>query len=400
MSDLNVKVGLIGKFDMLKFKNMSKVREKAIQAAPAKEISGVFPVNENAKALHPDFLELEIESIIQRNAAKTFVLKGVNGKPLPYFRAGQYISLKLPMDGSLVTRSYSLCSSPKEALSGKYAITVRANPGGFAANRLLSEKKIGDRIIASAPQGFFYYEDLRDKKQVIGLAGGSGITPFLSMARAICDGIEDFELTLLYGSRTEADILFRGELDEIARVCPKFKVVHVLSDEKKEGFEHGFITAELIGKYAPEEYSVFLCGPEAMYKFLKPEIEKLGLPERLFRRKLIDVTKTPWECEGYPQEVKGKQFTITVRQGPQECSIPANADEPVLVAIERAGIKAPSRCRAGECGWCRSRLLAGTVFIPQENEMRRWADVHYGYIHPCCSFPTSDLTIEIPGEFF
>ncbi len=169
MSDLNVKVGLIGKFDMLKFKNMSKVREKAIQAAPAKEISGVFPVNENAKALHPDFLELEIESIIERNAAKTFVLKGVNGKPLPYFRAGQYISLKLPMDGSLVTRS-----SPKEALSGKYAITVRANPGGFVADRLLSEKKIGDRIIASAPQGFFYYEDLRDKKQVIGLAGGSG----------------------------------------------------------------------------------------------------------------------------------------------------------------------------------------------------------------------------------
>ncbi|MBQ5489636.1 MAG: 2Fe-2S iron-sulfur cluster binding domain-containing protein, partial [Oscillospiraceae bacterium] len=63
-------------------------------------------------------------------------------------------------------------------------------------------------------------------------------------------------------------------------------------------------------------------------------------------------------------------------------------------------IKAPSRCRAGECGWCRSRLLSGTVFIPQENEMRRWADVNYGYIHPCCSFPTSDLTLEIPGEFF
>ena len=161
MSDLNVKVGLIGKFDMLKFKNMSKVREKAIQAAPAKEISGVFPVNENAKALHPDFLELEIESIIERNAAKTFVFKDVNAKPLPYFRAGQYISLKLPLDGSLVTRSYSLCSSPKEALSGKYAITVRANPGGFVADRLLSEKKIGDKIIASAPQGFFYYEDLR-----------------------------------------------------------------------------------------------------------------------------------------------------------------------------------------------------------------------------------------------
>ena len=402
MSELNVKVGLIGKFDMLKFKNMSKTREKAIQAAPAGEISGVFPVNENAKALHPDFLELTIDQIVARNAAKTFVLKSKDGKPLPYFRAGQYISLKLPLDDSLVTRSYSLCSSPKEALGGSYAITVRANPGGFVADRLLSEKKVGDTVIASAPQGFFYYEDLRDAKKVIGLAGGSGITPFLSLARAICDGIEDFELTLLYGSRTEEDILFRGELDEIARVCPKFKVIHVLSDEEKEGFEHGFVTAELIRKYAPEgeEYSVFLCGPEAMYKFLKPEIQKLGLPERRFRRKLIDVTKTPRECEGYPRECRGKCFTLTVRQGPQEWSIPASAEEPVLVAIERAGIKAPSRCRAGECGWCRSRLLTGTVFIPQENEMRRWADVHYGYIHPCCSFPTGDLTLEIPGEFY
>lgn len=55
--------------------------------------------------------------------------------------------------------------------------------------------------------------------------------------------------------------------------------------------------------------------------------------------------------------------------------------------------------RAGECGWCRSRLLSGKVFIPQENELRRWAAVEYGYIHPCCSFPVSDFTIEVPGEY-
>ena len=105
MSELNVKVGLIGKFDMLKFKNMAKTREKAIQKAPALEISGEFPVNENAKALHPDALELVIDNIIPRNSAKTFVLKRPDGKPLPYFRAGQYLSLKLPIDDSLVTRS-------------------------------------------------------------------------------------------------------------------------------------------------------------------------------------------------------------------------------------------------------------------------------------------------------
>ena len=401
--DLGIKIGLIGKFDMLKFKNMSKVREKAIQAAPAKEVDGEFKINQNAKALHPDFLNLVVDEVIDHAdaAAKTFVFKAKDGGSLPYFRAGQYISLKLPVDGSFVTRSYSLCYTPKAALNGKYAITVRSNPGGFVADKLLETVKVGTELESSCPQGFFYYEDLRDAKTVIGLAGGSGITPFLSMAKAIEDGTEDFNLVLLFGSRDEKNILFKDELDRIAAACPKFKVVHVLSDEEKEGYEHGFITADIIKKYAPEgeEYSVFLCGPEAMYKFLKHEIKKLGLPERLFRRKLIDVTKTPWECDGYPQDAKGKTFKGTVHQGPETTEIKASADEPILVAFERAGIKAPSRCRAGECGWCRSKLLGGKIFIPKDNELRRWADVEYNYIHPCCTFPVSDFEIEVPGEY-
>ena len=401
---LNVKVGLIGKFDMLKFKNMSKVREKAIQAAPANEVSGEFAINTNAKKLHPDYQRLVVDEVIPHEGAKakTFVFRRADGEAFPYFRAGQYLSLKLPLEGSFVTRAYSLCSSPKDALKGRAAITVRSNPGGFAADKLLAALKPGDEVIASDPQGFFYYEDLRDAKHVVGLAGGSGITPFLSMAYALRDGAEDFELTLLYGSRDEESILFRKELDEVAAACPKFRVVHVLSDEEKAGYEHGFITAELIKKYAPAdaEYSVFLCGPEGMYRFLKPEIEKLALPERLFRRKMIDVTKTPWELDGYPQQCRDKIFNLTVRQGDREYKLSASANETVLTAIERAGIKAPSRCRSGECGWCRSRMLEGSVFIPQENELRRWADKEYGYIHPCSSFPTSDIVLEVPGEFY
>ena len=401
---LNVKVGLIGKFDMLKFKNMSKVREKAIQAAPANEVSGEFAINTNAKKLHPDYQRLVIDEVIPHEGAKakTFVFRRADGEAFPYFRAGQYLSLKLPLEDSFVTRAYSLCSSPLDALKGRAAITVRSNPGGFAADKLLAALKPGDEVIASDPQGFFYYEDLRDAKHVVGLAGGSGITPFLSMAYALRDGAEDFELTLLYGSRDEESILFRKELDEVAAACPKFRVVHVLSDEEKAGYEHGFITAELIKKYAPAdaEYSVFLCGPEGMYRFLRPEIEKLALPERLFRRKMIDVTKTPWELDGYPQQCRDKIFNLTVRQGNREYKLSASANETVLTAIERAGIKAPSRCRSGECGWCRSRMLQGSVFIPQENELRRWADKEYGYIHPCSSFPTSDIVLEVPGEFY
>lgn len=398
---VNVKVGLIGAFDMLKFKNMAKVREQAIESAPANEIVSEFRINKNAKLLHPDKQELLVKEIIDHPdaGAKTFVLGSKDGAAVAFFRAGQYLSLKLPIGESFVTRPYSISSSPKWALEGKYAITVKTNPGGFAADWLLANLKVGDAVTASAAEGQFYYENLRDCKNVVALAGGSGITPFLSMAYAIRDGLEDFNLTILFGSRTEKNILFRKELDEICAKTDKVKVVHILSDEKKEGFEHGFISAELIKKYAKQPYSIFICGPEAMYRFVAGEVAKLDKPRREVRRELLGVTKKVWEQKDYPAGCRDQVYRLTVRQGELEKTIPASANEPLLVAIERAGIKAPSKCRSGECGWCRSKLLSGTVFVPAENEGRRFTDVEFNYVHPCCTFPTGDCVLEVPGEY-
>ena len=359
--------------------------------------------------------------------AKTFVLRRADGKPASYFRAGQYISLKLPIEGSFVTRPYSISSSPKWALEGKVAVTVKANPGGFAADWMLDSFRAGDEVKGSEGLGSFYYQKYRDANHVVALAGGSGITPFLSMAYAIRDGashvvalaggsgitpflsmayairdgIEDFKLTILFGSRTEEAILFRDEFDQIMSQTDKVKVIHVLSDEEKEGFEHGFITADLIKKYAGSDpYSIFICGPEAMYRFIGKEVDKLGLEKKFIRSEFLGATKTVWEQPGYPQEAKDKVFKLTVRQGPNEYVCDCSANEPVLVAIERAGIKAPSKCRSGDCGWCRSRILSGKVFIPEETDGRRWADKQCGEIQPCTSFPLSDLTLLVPGEYF
>ena len=137
---------------MLKFKNMSKVREKAIQAAPAKEITADFAINNNAKALHPDYQRLTVSKIINHPGAeaKTFVFESADGAPLAYFRAGQYLSLKMKIGGSVLSRPYSISSAPKDALAGRYELTVRANPGGFAADWLLEEAKVGDTFYASA----------------------------------------------------------------------------------------------------------------------------------------------------------------------------------------------------------------------------------------------------------
>ena len=397
---VNVKVGLIGALDMLKFKNMSKVREKAIQAAPAKEITADFAINNNAKALHPDYQRLTVSKIINHPGAeaKTFVFESADGAPLAYFRAGQYLSLKMKIGGSVLSRPYSISSAPKDALAGRYELTVRANPGGFAADWLLEEAKVGDTFYASAPQGSFYYEELRDPKNIVALAGGSGITPFLSMARAIADGTEDFRLTILFGSRTEDQILFRGELAELAR-NEKINVIHVLSDEERPGYDHGFLTAELVKKYAPEEYSLFICGPDAMYRFLDGELEKLALPRKNIRRELMGVTKNIAGHPDFPAAAKGAVWSLTVRQGPNETAVPASAEEPILVALERAGLTVPSRCRSGECGWCRTKVISGEFFAPPEHENRRWSDKASGCIHPCVTFPLSDMVLEVPGEY-
>ncbi len=140
-------------------------------------------------------------------------------------------------------------------------------------------------------------------------------------------------------------------------------------------------------------------GPQAMYNFLDQEIGKLGLDLKHVRRELFGTIKDPWNQEGYPEAIRGKTYQVKVIQCGNTYDIPASADEPLLVAFERAGLKAPSRCRSGECGWCRSRLLKGDVFIPAKTDGRRWSDVEYGYIHPCSSFPASDLEVEVPAEY-
>ena len=174
-------------------------------------------------------------------------------------------------------------------------------------------------------------------------------------------------------------------------------VVHVLSDEEKPGYEHGFITAELIRKYGGGEYSIFMCGPQGMYNYLDTQIEPLGLRRKYVRRELFGAIKNPWDQPDYPAAIRGKTFKMKLIQCGKEYEIPVSADEPVLVAAERAGICVPERCRSGECGWCRSRLLSGSVYVPARTDGRRRADMEFGYIHPCASFAMSDLVLDVPN---
>ena len=118
-------------------------------------------------------------------------------------------------------------------------------------------------------------------------------------------------MTILYGSRTKADILFQDEFDVIMARTDKVKLVNVLSEEEAEGCENGFITAELIRKYAGEgTYSIFAAGSQGMYQFLDGEAEKLGLIKKYYRKELYDNIGQPWNYPGYPMEAKDKVFNL------------------------------------------------------------------------------------------
>lgn len=381
------------------FLNQVKTRNRMIEAAPDDMPQSIFNVNRLAASLHPARQYVKIASVTHHGDAKSFVLipdreKGT--EKLAYFRASQYVSVELDIDGALVNKPYTIRSGPKDALGeeSSYTLTIKLTQPAYASKYILDNWKEGDSLCISGPLGDFYYQALRDAKHVVALAGGSGITPFYSMAAAIVDGIEDFDMTILYGSRSSNGILLKEEIEELAeRSKGRVKVVHVLSHEEKEGYEHGFITGELIKKYAPEgDYSVFMCGPKAMYDFEDGEMAKLGLPKRRVRKEMsgdyLGVEKNP----DYPAP-REQEFRLTVDIRGEKQTVACKAGESLLWAMERAGIAAPSHCRSGECGWCHSRLVSGKYFCPREADGRRLADEKFGWIHPCCTFPLSDMEI-------
>lgn len=391
----------IDALDPLRFMARMEERRKRIEEAPAKEIPSEYAVNKLAYALHPQKQFMRIQKVMERDAdCKSFVLapdaeKGT--ETMAYFSAGQYLTVFLDIEGMKLTRAYSISSSPKEALEGRYMLTVKYVQDGLASRYILDNWKEGDSVEVSAPEGFFEYNSLRDAGTVVGIAGGSGITPFLSMAQAICDGDEELNLILLYGSREAEHILFKEEFDSIMAKTNQVKVIHVLSHEEREGYEHGFVTADLIRKYAPETpYSVFLCGPQQMYTFVDKELEKLSLEKKYIRHELFGEMHNPKEKEDYPDGAPETiRITVTVRD--ETRTVTGSANDSVLQILEKNGIRVPSRCRSGECGWCHSRLISGKVYIPKEIDGRRMADLKYGYIHPCAAFGLSDLEIEVPA---
>jgi len=385
--------------DMTKMFSVISERSERIAAADAL-IDMHDPIVNLANNLHPPILHLRIAAVKdETNFARTYRLKSSTTKaPLPPFKAGQYLVVMENVDQGIVSRPYTISSAPHQADSF-YEITISYKEAGFFSKHAWDKWKEGTEITAEGPLGNFYYEPMRDKDKIVALAGGSGITPFRSMIHDVITENKDPQITLIYGNSNENEIIFGFELDQLAQANPGIiKIIHVISEPSTDyqGIT-GLISMEIIRSVIdePADYSYFICGPEAMYRYCLSELAQLQLPQRLIRQELSGNFKDVNIFSDYPADKRVREVSIDYTFRTKNGNLKANPAETVLTAFERAGLEPQAHCRSGECGFCRTLLLSGETYVPKETDRRRAADLEYGYIHPCSTYPLSDLEVEI-----
>lgn len=341
--------------------------------------------------LHPKRLNMTVSEVIEETpSTQTFRLVNVEG-PLPPFQAGQYVSLSIEVNGIKTSRAYSIASAP--SATGYFDLTVRRMEKGLVSNYLLDNVKPGDQLVISGPKGTFHHNPIIHDDTLVLLGGGSGITPLMSMIRdTISSGLKR-TLYLIYGNRSEDDIIFYEELQELAVRHDNFTCVPVLeqpgdSYNGKTGYITGELIKEVVGSI--EGKSFFICGPQAMYNFCLPELQKLGVPNRKIRKEMFGTPINIWEYPGWPETVKPDQeCAITVNR---EQVLKTVASESILVTLEKNGLVIPTACRSGKCSLCRVKILSGKVYQPQKTPVRK-SDRQFGYVHSCVSYPLEDVEI-------
>jgi glycine betaine catabolism B len=341
-------------------------------------------------ALHPQKLDLTVSEMTQETTSAKSIKVVNEGGCQPPFQSGQYINVFVDAGGVRTSRPYSIASSPTQ--TGHYELTVRKVEDGFVSDYLLNELKPGDKISSSSPSGNFHYNPLFHGNKLALIAGGSGITPFMSMVRELSDKNLSRRLHLFYGCRVEDDVIYRAELERIALAHKNFTWDLVVSEPTSSyrGYT-GFINAGLIKERLDDlDWMFFICGPQAMYQFCLPELEALQIPSRKIKVEVMGAPKDIVAYPGWPENVKpGDVFKVAVKG---KKTISASALEPLMISLERAGMVIPALCRSGECSLCRTKLLSGKVYQPNDVKLRK-SDRTFGYIHPCMAYPTTDIEI-------
>jgi ferredoxin-NADP reductase/DMSO/TMAO reductase YedYZ heme-binding membrane subunit len=317
---------------------------------------------------------------------RTFRLVSTVGPRLPFdFLPGQFLNLSFVIDGKKVNRSYTIASSPTRI--GSCELTVKREPKGTASRHLHDCVDVGTLIDVYAPAGRFTFTGTEADSLVM-IAGGVGITPLMAKIRYLTDIGWAGQIYLVFSVKTERDIIFRDELDYLRSRFPNLHVTVTLTRAEGSGggWERGRISAELLSRVVPELSTrrVHICGPTEMTDLTREMLLDLGVPAEWIKLESFTsparataqapaaagtngtLAATAQTSEPAATAVNGAATLTFARSGK---SSPIAARKTVLEAAEDLGVSINYDCRAGICGQCKIKLLAGHVTMETQDAL-------------------------------
>lgn len=347
------------------------------------------------RAIEPDTAEAVIVSFDVPEA-----LREVFG-----FTQGQYLTLRSDIDGQDLRRSYSICAGVDD---GELRVGVRKVRGGVFSNWIHANLRAGDTLSVMAPQGrFFVPLDPAAKRHHVGIAGGSGITPILSIMKTVLAREPLSRFTLIYGNRLLQSTMFKEEIEDLKnRYMTRLVLQHVFSNEHTDApLNHGVMNRDKIGEFlktvvpANQIDHVFVCGPFQMNDEAEAALLAAGVPEERIHIERFGVALPAGAGQSVDAVVHearpgdAAQATITIIRDGLQRDIRFEKGQPsILDAAAAAGLEVPYSCTSGVCGTCRAKLIEGDVRMDRNFALDK-KEVAAGFILTCQAHPLTDRVV-------
>ena len=340
----------------------------------------------------------------------SFRLKPHDGKPLPAYKPGQYLTFRLNIPGrdKPVVRCYSLSDRPR---SDQYRVTIKrvgsppdapTVPPGLVSNYFHEQLQEGDILDVQAPRGQFFL-NIEQERPCVFIAGGVGVTPLLSMVKTIAQARSGREILFFYGVRNANEHAFREELERTIEQHANLRMVVAYSrptpdDQHRDGqdYQHtGRVNINLIKSYLQStNYEFYICGPPAMMEKMNEQLKKWGVAKQDFKTEAFGpatVSKafTKSKPDAVASTAAATSNNITFARSAKQCGWAFDSENLLDLALAN-GVQIESGCRAGNCGTCAVAIKSGKVTYLTEHG----AELEAGTCLTCIAAPDGDLVLD------